>query len=231
MAYGLGRLQRWLRRIEDRWILRIPPRREADACATHVPVLTAIPRLRPVRRVLELGSGLFSTALFLNRTCFPDLQAIESYENHPHWATTVRDGLGSDPRLRLHLVEEVATAVAGLNLEDFDLILVDDSATGPERTRTIETVARRAPARAVVVIHDFEYPPYRQASASFRHRFRIAGVNPNVGVLGNDGRIDSGSLRRLDRLIRAHRESIPMEDAAGWARLHDREFGSVAARS
>lgn len=198
--------------LRDRYLLRLPAR-APNPYFTHVPILLAAGRWWRIRRVLEFGCGEFSTKLFLDSRRFPDLQQLESYENDPVWAERIRQHFGVDPRLNLHLVDgAVAKQVEGLDLEGFDLILIDDSTSGRERCDTIRAVAAAQPQRAIVIIHDFEYLPYREAASSFRHRYRFTGMNPNIGMVWNGASVRRQSLRVLNRTLRQNVHKLEFDE-------------------
>lgn len=189
----------WLR---DRHILRVPPRAK-NPYLTHFPVLLAMQQWLPLRSVLEFGSGESSTKGLLNKDGFPLLVRLESYENDAAWAARVRMQLGHDERLTLNLIDgPICAAVQAMDLEAFDLVLIDDSLTLEERSSTIRAVAAKRPQRPVVVIHDFEQIAYREAAKPFRNRYRVTGQNPNVGVAWNSTQLAYGALCRLDRRLR-----------------------------
>lgn len=209
----LTRLINKFHTLRDRHVLQLTPR-AANPYLTHIPILLSVPRWRSVKAVLEFGCGDISTRAFLDRQYFPDLQRMESFENDAAWAERLRKQIGTEPRLNLHLVAgAVASSVAALDLEQFDLIFIDDSVTGQERSATIRAVAAKRPRRAVVVIHDFEFLPYRVASRSFRHGYRFAGLNPNTGMLWNEAAISKSQLRALDATLRSTGEK---PDVAAW---------------
>jgi len=186
----------------DRKLLRVPPR-ATNPYLTHIPVLLSLPSWIRVRNVLEFGCGDFSTRTFLDRQYYPELQRIDSYENDSTWATHIRQQFGGDARLSVRFVDgAICDTVHSLNLEQYDLVFIDDSATGEERSATIRAVALQCPKRAIVVVHDFEYYPYRRASAAFRHRFRFTSLNPNTGLLWNDGPLAKSVMGRLNRVLR-----------------------------
>jgi predicted O-methyltransferase YrrM len=159
---------------------------EADPpFSTHLPLLTTLGMLRPIRSVLELGSGPFSTPLFLDRTVYPDLERLVSYEDVPEWEAVVREAAGPDPRLDLRMVPAVSEAVPVGELGDFDLIFIDDSRRLAERARTIKTVGQTRP-RAIVVIHDIEWRPYyRAAKRGFDHVLPVVAFTPQVAMCWN----------------------------------------------
>lgn len=185
----------------ERYWLRVPPR-SANPYSTHLPVLAAIPRLLSVKRVIELGPGLFSTPTFLDRGAYPELLELVSVENDPVWARRVHDAIGSDSRWTLRLVEgRIASVVHALSLDDVDLLLVDDSASEVDRVATLRAVAARRTS-AVVVVHDFEVPAYRKATTGFRASYRFRSLNPSTGVLWNGDQVSARQLRGLDKRLR-----------------------------
>src|SRR5688572_32830537 len=103
--------------------------------------------MREIRNVLEFGCGYYSTFTFLNASAFPHLEQLQSVENDVAWAETIRES-AKDERWILKLVNgEIANAVSSLDLESFDLILIDDSKNSEQRSATIRSVASRQPQR------------------------------------------------------------------------------------
>lgn len=204
------------RRLGDvrRRMKGVRPRSETPF-ATHVPVLIALAARRPIRRVLEFGSGDFSTLLFLDRGAFPDVTEVTSYEDDPEWAQRVLDRAGDETRLRLEIVDSVPAAVPDV-VDDYDLILVDDSVSTELRSRTIAAVAERRP-RGVVAVHDFELPPYPSAASAFDRVEIIRSFNPQVGLAWFGDAVDRGELARVKATVEAHRR-LPVTDVAGWTR-------------
>jgi hypothetical protein len=210
----LARLLSKFHALRDRHVLRVPPR-AANPYLTHIPILLAAARWRPLAAILEFGCGDISTRSFLDRRFFPQLQRLESYENDAAWADRLRQQVGADPRLNLHFVPGAVASVAGaIDLEQFDLIFIDDSSTADERSATIRAVSTKRPRRPVVVVHDFELLVYRAAAQLFKHRYRLTGLNPNTGVLSNEAPLCKQQLRALDRLLRSAGEK---PDAAEWS--------------
>ncbi len=198
----LSRFTHKFHSLRDKYILDIPPR-AANPYLTHLPILLTAAQWRPLTAVLEFGSGEISTQTFLDRTCFPELVRLESYENDPQWAQCIKNHVGDDTRLHLHMVQgEMASAVNEVDLEAFDLIFIDDSTTAQLRSATIRAVATKQPQRAIVVIHDFECLAYRRAAHLFRHSFRFVGQNPNTGVAWNGNQLSRSQLQSLDRRLR-----------------------------
>src|SRR5262249_23667335 len=93
------------------------------------------------------------------------------------------------------------------------LILVDDSKNGDERSATIRAIAAKHPRWPIVVVHDFEFLPYRQAAKPFPYRHRLTGANPNTGVLWDQAPIREAQLRALDEILRLEGEK---NEVAEW---------------
>jgi len=159
--------------------------------------LIGLARIRQIRSVLEFGCGRYSTLTFLNRTAFPHLERLHSIENDDSWAATIQQIAQEDRRWSLQLVEgEISETVSNLDLESFDLILIDDSKTSAQRAATIRAVGLKQPERPWIVIHDFEVEEYRRAASGFRHRHRFRAYNPETGVVANQA-VDWKSLKRI----------------------------------
>lgn len=195
---------------------------EAEALfASHLPVLAGLARLFPVRRVLELGAGHYSTPAFLDRSAFGDLEALRSVEDDPVWVDKLSEVVRDDPRVDLVTVQKpMSEAVAGLRAGDYGLVLVDDSTGQAERIETIRNVAASASgSAALVVIHDYEWKVYQQAAAKFRRRFAFTALVPNTGVLWNKAQVEFRRLEELNALIAEHRDRIKPQDFSGWVRI------------
>lgn len=198
-------------------LLRTPPRSK-NPFATAVPILIGLSRILKPKRVLEFGSGEYSTLTFLNRLAFPELKHLTSFETDPFWAERIRGLVGDDSRLALDIVSgAMADAVNNVDLDAYDMIFIDDSTDSAERVATIKAVSSRRPKLSVVVIHDYEFGPYREASKLFQHRFQFKVVNPNVGVLWNDWPAEMPTLRSINRVIRKHANTIRVNDSNRWA--------------
>lgn len=193
-------------------LLRVRPVADCPY-ATHLPVLIGLARVRRIRRVLELGSGIHSTPLFLNKQVYPDLDFLVSLEDDPAWFETVRSAAGHDSRLDLRKVAAVSSGIPA-DISEFDLIFVDDSRTCAERTSTIVKVHERIPS-GIVAIHDFEQRSYRRAARLFAHHFVFGSLTPQVGVVWSDADVDHQELLRLRALISLNVAMTP-SDIQGW---------------
>jgi hypothetical protein len=181
--------------------------------ATHVPILIGLARLREIRSVLEFGCGYYSTLTFLNRAAFPHLEQLHSVENDASWSETLSEVARRDERWSLHLVDgDIAHCVSSLDLEAFDLILIDDSKTSAQRAATIRSVAAKQPRRPWIAIHDFEVDEYRQAASGFRQRHRFRAYNPETGLVSNN----TINTRPLDQLLKGRAKILEPDDIPAW---------------
>ncbi len=186
--------------------------------ATHVPILIGLARLREIKSVLEFGCGYYSTLTFLNRAAFPHLERLQSVENDASWAETIHEAAKSDERWTLKLIRrEIADSVSTLDLEAFDLVLIDDSKTSTQRSATIRAVAGKQPQRPWIVIHDFEVDEYRRAATGFKQRHIFKAFNPETGVLSNSpDRVTQWKF--LDRTIKARSKGLEADKTGRWIR-------------
>jgi hypothetical protein len=211
-SYG-GRGWRKLKAV----VRGLAPRAE-NPYATHVPVLVGLGSIRRIERVLEFGCGHYSTHTFLRRSVFPDLKVLRSVENDATWAATIRDAVKDDARCTVTVVDgAMREAVSKFDLESFDLVFVDDSATAEERAATIRALASVMPANPWLVIHDYEVEEYRRACAALKQRFTFKAYNPQTGLVANTGL--NGELRTLDRLLKNNRARLAPDNVDGWLRV------------
>lgn len=189
-----------------------------DSYATHQPILIGIARLRAVKNVLELGSGPFSTTMFLNREAFPELQSLVSYEDVPAWRDKVMEAVGEDERLDLRLVDAVHESAGDASRGPYDLIFIDNSARMKLRESTMRAVGRAQPLQTAVVIHDFEWKPYRQAiKETFENVVIFDTFTPQTGVAWNGFALDRSAVEDLRGQIEARRE-LDVTDSTAWGR-------------
>ena len=187
--------------------------------ATHVPILIGLARLREIRSVLEFGCGYYSTLTFLNRAAFPHLERLQSVENDATWAETIHEAARSDERWTLRLVRgDIADSVRPLDLEAFDLILLDDSKNSAQRSATIRAVAGKQPQHPWIVIHDFEVDEYRRAAAGFKQRYAFKAFNPATGVVCNS-RNSVSQWKLLDRTIKTRARTLEADQTVQWVRF------------
>jgi hypothetical protein len=192
--------------------------------ATHVPVLVACACLFKPARILELGSGHYSTPLFLDREIFPEVVFVRSLENDPVWFKTL-DYL-RDTRLERILVNgSIYDSIKDLDCSGFDLIFVDDSPSAGERRRTLDVLRRKVLGAQLVVVHDFDLWPIRLAVHSYARHCGMLALTPQCAVAWNDETMYQAALKKADDIVRAFRARIGGEDARGW---RDRFVKSMA---
>jgi predicted O-methyltransferase YrrM len=130
--------------------------------ATHIPLLKALGH--EIETVLELGAGIYSTSLFLNRLWYPQLRQLVSVEQKAEWIVEA-----DDPRHQVLLTPEpIESLLDTLDLDQFDLIFVDNSDSGERRCDTLRYVASRC-GQSIVVAHDYDIPSYCEAATGFSH--------------------------------------------------------------
>jgi hypothetical protein len=180
--------------------------------ATHVPILIGLASIRKIRSVLEFGCGYYSTLTFLNRAAFPHLKRLQSVENDASWAETIQEVATDDERCVLKLVDgEIADSISHLDLEAFDLILIDDSKSSAQRAATIRAIAACRPERPWIVIHDYEVEEYRSAARGFEQRYAFRTYTPQTGLVCNK----AVGLEPLRRLLKENKNLQP-DDLEGW---------------
>lgn len=205
-ALAIGRRLRLLR-----------PARAQNQFATHIPILIGLARMLPIRRVLEMGCGNYSTFTFLDRRAFPDLIELESLETDAAWARQMAEENRREPRLDLRLVADpLETALRQLSLDGYDLLLVDHSDQYEIRAATISFLAGCAPGRALIVLHDYEIPLYRRAARGFPRKFEFKAFTPSTCVACGHFPVRGRGLRLLNRILKRHARTLRPEDTAAW---------------
>jgi len=146
---------------------------------THLPVLEALPKWRPVSTVVELGGGVASTALFRDPAVYPDIRLV-TWETDPQWASYLEKA--ADERCQVRRTPWMSDAV--LELEEGlggDLLFVD---CDPEGARNL-ALRRLADKYSVVVLHDAEREDYRLAQLMYRNRVVYDALTPHTAILSN----------------------------------------------
>lgn len=180
---------------------------------SHVPVLTLLPLLKPIKRVLELGAG-YSTKIFIDEKVYPSIERFDSYDNGPkNYVDACRRTLvGTDDRYQLHSAEKVSMLdmVKKVDLNLYDFIFIDDSDSHIGRASTIKNVAGRfgKDSKVVIAIHDFEFSIYHQAVGPEWNKYVFAGVSPEMGILWKKGEVDLANMEHFNKLIAEHFSKI-----------------------
>jgi hypothetical protein len=134
------------------------------------------------KRVLELGTGFFSTSLFLDREACPSVERLHSVENDHEWFDQVRSKYESNAKWRPDMwTGPVDERIYNLELADYDLIFVDDSQDPESRAKTIKAVFAGRP-RCPVIIHDVECWRYRRQVWVHRPYVIFTAFTPQTAV-------------------------------------------------
>jgi hypothetical protein len=188
--------------------------------ATHLPVLVGVASAFRLERVVEFGSGDFSTLTFLDQVVFPNVLRIESYENNLEWMQHVQARLAGNPRAVCHFFEgRMRDAVCRADLAAADLIFIDDSPSGWERAHTIKELAREYLERPMTIVHDYDLPAIRVACRKFEHRFPFTFFTPQSCAVWNGDRHRRTLLEGVAQRIHEHAFRLSVTDARGWAKV------------
>jgi hypothetical protein len=186
--------------------------------ATHIPVLVGVAAACLPQRLVEFGSGNFSTLAFLDEAVFPSLVHVESYENNLYWMQQMEAKLAGNPRVTCHFFEgRMRGAVSGANLAAADLIFMDDSPSGWERSHTLIEVARTCGERPTTIVHDYELPTLRLACLKFDHRFAFATFTPQCCAVWNGNPQRKTLLDGVAKRLEDNASRLNVTDTRAWA--------------
>lgn len=134
---------------------------------THLPVLYALGTTFPIRQIIELGCGIYSTPTFCNREVYPFMERMLSIEDSVTWAEGIREAC-PDKRLIIAPVPRFDGWLLpyAQNMRGVDLIFIDD--TGKRRRAETIRFISELHVSGLVVIHDYHQPAYI-AAAVFDH--------------------------------------------------------------
>ncbi len=188
--------------------------------ATHIPVLVGVAAACLPQRLVEFGSGNFSTLAFLDETVFPSLRCVESYENNLYWMQQMEAKLAGNPRVACRFFEgRMRGAVSTANLAAADLIFMDDSPSGWERSHTLIEVARKCGERPITIVHDYELPTIRLACRMFEHRSAFTTFTPQCCAVWNGNPHRKALLESVAHRLDENASRLSVTDARGWAKV------------
>ena len=180
--------------------------------ASHIPFLVGVGAAFPIREVVEFGSGLYSTPLFLNKRAFPKVERVISSEPDSEWRDKVRVACDDDDRLTLMDKEPEFLALAFV-----DLIFVDN---GPEQHKidTIRWMSLASTHNTIVVVHDAETASYRREIDKFQTKFISEKFNPGTAICtnANFGEKFASEFHLIERLVQDKMFRIPVDDVNAW---------------
>jgi hypothetical protein len=204
-----------------------PPRAQ-NQFATHIPILVGLAQVFPIRRVLELGCGTYSTLTFLSRAAFPHLIELDSPETDVGWVHQLSIQTAGDSRIRIRLVQDpIENSLLEFKLVGYDLIFIDHSISYETRAATISSLTMMPFGSAMVVMHDYELAQYRDASRRFPHRFEFAMFNPSTCVAWGDALVRTWKLHSLARTLKRHASTMAIDDVSGWSNLLRAELANI----
>lgn len=146
---------------------------------SHLPLLWAIGRQLPIRRVVEYGGGDNSTRYLLDRAWFPELTALWTVEHHPEWAAKMRAQHADEPRHTLVELPEDEHPTWALPPRPLDLFFVD----GPVPVR--QALLHALPHDVPVLLHDLE-DNYAWSRERYPHQITFKGPRgPSTGLLSH----------------------------------------------
>lgn len=163
--------------------------------SSHQPLLISVAKAMKIKKIVEFGSGLFSTKLFLDTNHFPHLQSLISFEDNPEWfAKMVTEVIPQEIMHKTHLYKSVGgnkkcrlcccSEEDALLLSDgyrADLVFVDGSS--PRwRNPTAVHAKKIAP---LIVMHDVENSRYSEAVNAFKYRFLYKQRVPYTALLSD----------------------------------------------
>jgi hypothetical protein len=145
-----------------------------DIYATHLPVLKKIFEEHKIKRVLEFGSGKYSTPFFNQQ----NLDCFITVEDNPYWSSTILKNNN-------HEIMFMSCIEAAKNTDlNFDLIFIDNGKNSAERIDVIKTISSRRP-KGLVVLHDAEQKMYMDV-AKFDHIKIYPEETPSTAVCWNN---------------------------------------------
>jgi hypothetical protein len=149
---------------------------------------------------------------------FPDVVLVDSIESDPDWMSRISVAAKGDARLRMRRVPEpMENVLDEIQLETYDLILVDSSTEVTRRASLIKKLAQRQDFRALVAVHDFEISAYRIAAKPFRNCVECAAYNPCTGILWQTAEWPEKALKELSRTVHRYNSRLQPDDVGSWS--------------
>jgi hypothetical protein len=210
-------LKRWLKKLYHLSIDLGP--RSQEPYATHVPILVGVAAAFKPKRLIEFGSGSFSTLSFLDNVAFGSLEEVQSYENNKEWFEQVQKKLPDNSRVDLQFFPgDMHRAIAGADVAAADMIFIDDSPapTPEERVKTVKEVSKLCGQRPVVVLHDYDILKLRLGARNFEHLVVFDAFNPQSCAVWHGHPERRPILEEVNRTIRQHADNVPLTNVRAW---------------
>ncbi len=158
----------------------------AKGVASHLPVLLEVGKIfgKEIKNIVELGSGLVSTRLFLDKDYFPNVEKLTSYEFLQEWFDKLNE-LIDDERFDYRLYkdyEEIEVATG-------DLLFVDGNRK--HRNKVLRDFHNNF---KLVICHDIDLKWFTANSRYyFKFMWEYTPPGRQTGVMSNF--IDVGSIK------------------------------------
>ena len=202
--------------IKKTIIRRFLVKRSKNDHATHLPVLLGISKIYKIKKVIEFGSGNYSTLAFLDREAFPDLISLKFYENNLKWHKKISHILKNDKRAEPNYVKgEISEHIEPEIISQADLVFIDDSNNSLSRSKTISKVCEYI-EDGIIIIHDYEVPIYVEKSKIIKHSYNFNSLIPNTGILSNKIEIKKWNLNRINLFIWCMKNENHLHDLYYW---------------
>lgn len=192
-------------RFIDKYILNIPEYSKLPF-KTHLPILKELNKKFKFKNILELGSGNYSTKLFLNKKVFSSLESLVTVEDCYMWYKKTKKKFNSK-KLKIVFSKKISETIKNISIRKYDLIFIDNSMISDEREKTIKNLCSRKLSNQIIIIHDYEHYPYRFASQKIKYKYRFTCLTPNVGILSNKY-LEKKYLNNLNNKIKNNNNAI-----------------------
>lgn len=157
---------------------------------SHMPALKSIADAYDIRTVVEFGAGEFSTKTFLDRSVFPNLERLLSYEHDDEWIERLKSEI-SDERWSIQYCHVESMPDAAPMAPQADLVFIDCGRPNKHGTDYMirgKLLTWFEGSESIVVMHDTETSPLTEfaTSANYAHKQNyIAPLGPNTGIFSN----------------------------------------------
>lgn len=164
------------------------PHQDDSFYGSHRAVLEAIAKTFTIKTAFEFGIGKYSTATFLDRVAFQDLERLVSFETNSDWVERAKR---EDPRHEIVVAPPDTLTEICNRFGRADLVLVD----GMDDHRIASALASKEFCD-LIVYHDVEEPLHRRIFKEFRFYAVHREIAPWTAILTDDGRTWE-NVRRL----------------------------------
>jgi len=137
------------------------------SAGNHIPVLRSVAGKIKIKKIIEIGTGVFSLGTFLNKKYFPDLRNVYSYETSNFWMEYMNTKF-KDSRWKLKLIGENANAIdIAKSVSPVDMVFVDG--THNHRLRALTHLKDMSD---LFVLHDSEIDFFKDIlEDGFKYKF------------------------------------------------------------